>query len=159
MSDIAQHRPRPSAVDIAAWVLMGIALFLPLIRTELGLSFTQAGMLAAASTVVYAAMQIPSGFLTDRVGARRLFVVGALGTTVLVVSFARLHHYGALLANQALAVEWLVGHHAELSPQVYPVPADIDHEVARLKLRAMGVDIDTLSAEQEEYLRSWEQGT
>lgn len=81
----------------------GIALFLPLIRTELGLSFTQAGVLAAASTVVYAVMQIPSGFLADRVGARRLFLVGVLGTSLLVGSFARLHDYGALVANQALA--------------------------------------------------------
>jgi adenosylhomocysteinase len=62
-------------------------------------------------------------------------------------------------ANQALSVEWLVGHHRELEPRVYPVPEDIDREVARLKLRAMGVEIDALTPEQEEYLRSWEQGT
>ena len=62
-------------------------------------------------------------------------------------------------ANQALSVEWLVAHQAELGPQVYPVPEDIDHEVARLKLQAMGVGIDVLTQEQEEYLRSWEQGT
>ena len=42
---------------------------------------------------------------------------------------------------------------------MYPVPTDIDEEVARLKLRGMGVDIDTLTAEQETYLRSWEEGT
>jgi adenosylhomocysteinase len=62
-------------------------------------------------------------------------------------------------ANQALSVEWLVRHHAELGPQVYPVPQDIDQEVARLKLQAMGVAIDELTPEQKEYLRSWEQGT
>ena len=62
-------------------------------------------------------------------------------------------------ANQALSVEWLVAHQAELGPQVYPVPEDIDHEVARLKLQAMGVSIDVLTPEQAEYLRSWEQGT
>ncbi len=62
-------------------------------------------------------------------------------------------------ANQALSVEWLARHHAELGPEVYPVPADIDREVARLKLRAMGIDIDSLTSEQEAYLRSWEQGT
>ena len=62
-------------------------------------------------------------------------------------------------ANQALSVEWVVQHHAELGPQVYPVPPDIDAEVARLKLRAMGVDIDTLTEEQEEYLQSWQEGT
>jgi adenosylhomocysteinase len=62
-------------------------------------------------------------------------------------------------ANQALAVEWLVQHRGELEVGVYPVPADIDAEVARLKLHAMGVEIDRLTKEQEEYLRSWEQGT
>ena len=62
-------------------------------------------------------------------------------------------------ANQALCVEWVVQHHAELEPQVYPVPVEIDKDVARLKLRAMGVDIDTLTAEQEAYLSSWEEGT
>jgi len=62
-------------------------------------------------------------------------------------------------ANQALAVEWVVKRHAELGPQVYPVPVDIDKEVARLKLHAMGVEIDTLTAEQDSYLHSWQQGT
>jgi adenosylhomocysteinase len=62
-------------------------------------------------------------------------------------------------ANQALSVEWLVGQRGSLDPGVYPVPPEIDAEVARLKLRAMGVDIDALTAMQEEYLRSWEQGT
>ncbi len=50
-------------------------------------------------------------------------------------------------------------HQAELGPQVYPVPVDIDKEVARLKLHAMGVEIDTLTAEQDSYLHSWQQGT
>jgi adenosylhomocysteinase len=62
-------------------------------------------------------------------------------------------------ANQALSVEWMVKHHATLEKRVYPVPEEIDHEVARLKLRAMGVDIDTLTDEQERYLHSWDQGT
>ncbi len=62
-------------------------------------------------------------------------------------------------ANQALSVEWLVRQHAELGPQVYPVPEDIDQEVARLKLQAMDMAIDELTPEQKEYLRSWEQGT
>jgi adenosylhomocysteinase len=62
-------------------------------------------------------------------------------------------------ANQALSVEWLVQHHAELERRVYPVPEEIDREVARLKLRAMGIEIDTLTAEQERYLHSWDQGT
>ena len=62
-------------------------------------------------------------------------------------------------ANQALSVEWVVGRRGTLEPGVHPVPAEIDAEVARLKLRAMGIDIDELTAEQREYLRSWEQGT
>jgi adenosylhomocysteinase len=62
-------------------------------------------------------------------------------------------------ANQALSVEWIVKGAGKLAPGVFPVPAEIDAEVARLKLRAMGVEIDELTAEQEEYLRSWEQGT
>jgi adenosylhomocysteinase len=62
-------------------------------------------------------------------------------------------------ANQALSVEWVVGRRGQLEAGVHPVPPEIDAEVARLKLRAMDVDIDQLTAEQEEYLRSWEQGT
>ena len=62
-------------------------------------------------------------------------------------------------ANQALCVEWIVKNHGDLEPRVYPVPTEIDEEVARLKLRGMGVEIDTLTPEQEVYLRSWEEGT
>jgi adenosylhomocysteinase len=62
-------------------------------------------------------------------------------------------------ANQALAVEWMVKNHATIEKKVYPVPVEIDREVARLKLRAMNVEIDQLTAEQDEYLHSWQQGT
>ena len=62
-------------------------------------------------------------------------------------------------ANQALALRYLVEHHAELNRQVYVVPEEIDREVARLKLEAMGTEIDTLTPEQEAYLNSWEEGT
>jgi adenosylhomocysteinase len=62
-------------------------------------------------------------------------------------------------ANQALAVEWVVKERGRLEPRVYEVPAQIDKDVARLKLRAMGVEIDTLTDEQDRYLHSWEQGT
>ena len=62
-------------------------------------------------------------------------------------------------ADQALAVEWVVKNHDKLTPEVYPVPVEIDKEVARLKLHAMGVEIDTLTAEQDSYLHSWQQGT
>ena len=62
-------------------------------------------------------------------------------------------------ANQALCAEYLAGQHSKLEPAVYDVPRDIDDEIARLKLAAMAIDIDTLTEEQERYLRSWELGT
>ncbi len=62
-------------------------------------------------------------------------------------------------ANQALCSEYIVTNHANLKPDVYNVPRDIDDEVARLKLAAMGISIDTLTEEQEHYLNSWELGT
>ena len=62
-------------------------------------------------------------------------------------------------ANQALSAEYLVKHGRSLKNQVYPVPAAIDKEIARLKLAGMGVDIDTLTKEQAKYLASWEMGT
>jgi adenosylhomocysteinase len=62
-------------------------------------------------------------------------------------------------ANQALAVEYLAGDGKNLGPGVFRVPEEIDHEIARLKLDAMGIEIDQLSAEQERYLTSWEGGT
>jgi adenosylhomocysteinase len=62
-------------------------------------------------------------------------------------------------ANQALCSEYLVREHRTLKPDVYNVPRDIDEEVARLKLAAMGIAIDQLTEEQERYLNSWELGT
>jgi DHA1 family inner membrane transport protein len=80
----------------------GIALFLPIIRRELDLSFTQAGGIEAVSTVVYACMQIPAGLLADRLGPKRLFIAGLLGVNVLTITFALLHSYELMMANQAL---------------------------------------------------------
>ena len=62
-------------------------------------------------------------------------------------------------ANQALAAEYIVKHGQELESKVYGVPDEIDRQIARLKLAAMGIEIDTLTEEQEKYLRSWEAGT
>lgn len=62
-------------------------------------------------------------------------------------------------ANQALSLEYVVKNADKLENTVYGVPQDIDLEIARLKLEAMGVEIDTLTPEQEKYLHSWEQGT
>ena len=62
-------------------------------------------------------------------------------------------------ANQALSAEYLAKNVKILKRQVYAVPEDIDHEIARLKLAAMGVRIDALTPEQRKYLASWEMGT
>jgi len=62
-------------------------------------------------------------------------------------------------ANQALSLEYMVKNAAKLEKTVYSVPQEIDLEIARLKLEAMGVQIDKLTAEQENYLHSWEHGT
>jgi len=62
-------------------------------------------------------------------------------------------------ANQALSAEYMVKNAASLEPGVYPVPADIDADIARLKLATLGITIDTLTAEQQKYLASWQEGT
>ena len=62
-------------------------------------------------------------------------------------------------ANQALSCEYLVKNHANLEKKVFAVPVELDKRVARLKLEAMGVKIDKLTPQQEEYLASWSEGT
>jgi len=62
-------------------------------------------------------------------------------------------------ANQALCAEYMVKNKGRLEVKVYPVPEEIDKEVARLKLEAMGVAIDSLTAGQKKYLSSWQEGT
>ena len=62
-------------------------------------------------------------------------------------------------ANQALASEYLVKRHKTLDRKVYPVPAEIDQEIARMKLQSMDIRIDELTKEQQDYLGSWEKGT
>ena len=62
-------------------------------------------------------------------------------------------------ANQALGSKYMLDHARQLQPRVYTLPAELDKEIARLKLHAMGVRIDTLTPEQELYLNSWESGT
>ena len=91
---------------------------------------------------------------------RRLYV---LGEGRLINLAAAEGHPSAVMdmsfANQALSVEYLSQAAHTLTPQVYPVPKDIDQEVGRLKLLAMGITIDTLTQEQDDYLNSWEIGT
>ena len=62
-------------------------------------------------------------------------------------------------ANQALSAEYMLTHSQELRNEVYDVPEEVDRSIARMKLEAIGVEIDTLTAEQEKYLNSWEEGT
>jgi adenosylhomocysteinase len=62
-------------------------------------------------------------------------------------------------ANQALCAEYMAKHYKSLERKVYDVPDEIDAEVARLKLKAMRIEIDTLTPEQQHYLTSWEEGT
>jgi adenosylhomocysteinase len=91
---------------------------------------------------------------------RRIFV---LGEGRLVNLAAAEGHPSAVMdmsfANQALSAEFIVKNHEQLRKAVYPVPAEIDKRVARLKLRAMGIEIDVLTEEQQRYLSSWELGT
>ena len=62
-------------------------------------------------------------------------------------------------ANQALGAEYAVANAAQLERKVYPVPEEIDREIARLKLATMGIEIDQLTEEQAKYLASWDEGT
>src|SRR5262249_8170061 len=62
-------------------------------------------------------------------------------------------------ANQALAADYLVKNSRQLENKVYSVPPEIDGEIARLKLRSMGISIDHLTPEQEKYMASWREGT
>jgi adenosylhomocysteinase len=91
---------------------------------------------------------------------RRLFV---LGEGRLVNLAAAEGHPAAVMdmsfANQALSAEYLVNYARELQPKVYPVPEEIDRDIARLKLAAMHIGIDTLTEEQSQYLSGWESGT
>jgi len=93
-------------------------------------------------------------------GGRRLHV---LAEGRLVNLAAAEGHPAAVMdmsfANQALCAEYMAQHAKDLVPKVYDVPKEIDAEVARLKLHAMGIEIDTLTEEQQRYLSSWEEGT
>lgn len=92
------------------------------------------------------------------------------GRRILVLAQGRLVNLGAAeghpaavmdmsFANQSLAAEWLVQNAASLEPRVYNMPVEIDSEIARLKLESMGIEIDTLTPEQVDYLASWTVGT
>ena len=80
-----------------------LPLLLPVIREDLAISFTQAGMLAAAGALSYACAQIPAGYLSDRYGPRRLFFIGLLGWSALSLVFGTIHAFWLALANQFVA--------------------------------------------------------
>jgi len=91
---------------------------------------------------------------------RRIYLLGE-GRLINLVS-AEGHPSSVMdmsFANQALSAEYLVKHSKELKDQVYSVPEAIDRRVARLKLAGMGIEIDELTPEQQEYLSSWKAGT
>lgn len=62
-------------------------------------------------------------------------------------------------SDQSLSVEYLVKYGSELKPDVYKVPPEIDEQVAKLKLEALGISIDKLTEEQIKYLSDWKSGT
>jgi adenosylhomocysteinase len=89
--------------------------------------------------------------------------ISVLGEGRLVNLAAAEGHPSAVMdmsfANQALCAEHMMANHTSLHKAVYSVPEEIDAKVAALKLRAMGIEIDTLTDEQKAYLTSWESGT
>ena len=98
------------------------------------------------------AYELPDGRVIHILGEGRLInLASAEGHPASVMDMS--------FANQALSAEYMVKHAKELEKKVYAVPLDIDNEIARLKLEAMGVVIDTLTEEQVKYLNSWTEGT
>jgi sugar phosphate permease len=81
----------------------GVALLLPLIREDLQISFSQAGMLSAAVTLTYAIGQIPAGYLSDRFGPKRLFFIGLFGWSALSLTLGLVHTFWLAVLNQLAA--------------------------------------------------------
>jgi adenosylhomocysteinase len=96
--------------------------------------------------------ELPDGHRINLLGEGRLINLAAAEghpASVMDMSFA----------NQALSLEYMIKHSEQLTQKVYGVPEEIDREIARLKLNAMGVELDVLTREQIAYLNSWEEGT
>src|SRR5260370_34246441 len=95
-----------------------------------------------------------------RIGGKRVFV---LGDGRLINLAAAEGHPASVMdmsfANQALAAEFVVDNAKKLTKDVHRIPVELDQEIARLKLQAMGVTIDTLTPAQRKYLASWDMGT
>ena len=98
------------------------------------------------------AYELPDGRVIHILGEGRLInLASAEGHPASVMDMS--------FANQALSAEYMVKHARELEKKVYGVPTDIDMEIARLKLEAMGAKIDVLTEQQVKYLNSWTEGT
>lgn len=111
--------------------------------------------------------------MSTEIAKRRPFVeeyMGKNGRSVIVLGEGRLINLAAAeghpasvmdmsFANQALSTEYLVKHQGKLAGGVHVLPAEVDQEIASLKLKAMGISIDTLTPEMLEYMNSWESGT
>jgi adenosylhomocysteinase len=98
------------------------------------------------------AYDLPDGRIIHILGEGRLINLAAAEghpASVMDMSFA----------NQSLSAEYMVKNAGTLKNKVYSVPEEIDKEIARLKLEAMGVEIDVLTEEQIAYLNSWQEGT
>jgi adenosylhomocysteinase len=96
--------------------------------------------------------ELPNGRRVNLLGEGRLVNLAAAEghpASVMDMSFA----------NQALSAEYMLRNIDDLEKIVYSVPEDVDQEIARIKLYEMGIEIDTLTAQQEKYLSSWEEGT
>jgi len=95
---------------------------------------------------------LPGGVRINLLGEGRLInLAAAEGHPAMVMDMS--------FANQSLSVHHLVRAGKTLEKKVYPVPKEIDEEIARLKLASMGVDIDKLSVAQKRYLEDWKEGT
>lgn len=111
--------------------------------------------------------------MSSDIATRRPFVeeyIGTNGKSVIVLGEGRLINLAAAeghpasvmdmsFANQALSAEYLVKNKGELAAGVHVLPSEVDQEIASLKLRALGISIDTLTPEMLEYMTSWETGT
>jgi adenosylhomocysteinase len=93
-------------------------------------------------------------------GVKRIYVLGE-GRLINLVA-AEGHPPEVMdmsFANQALAAEWILKNRKRLKPMVYTLPAEIDKQIAQLKLKSLGIEIDKLTPEQAKYLSSWQEGT
>ena len=92
------------------------------------------------------------------------------GRRILVAAEGRLVNLGAAeghpadvmdlsFSAQGLATEWLVQNHVGLAPGIYTLPTELDHHIAKLKLKAFGAGLQELTPEQEKYMNSWQEGT